>query len=79
MGIPVICNSGVGDVEEIVLNADAGFIVPAFSEKELLKAVEAIPQLLQKSPSAIRSAIENVFSLEKGVQSYLSCYRKVLK
>jgi glycosyltransferase involved in cell wall biosynthesis len=78
MGIPVIVNSGVGDVKQTVEEANAGYVVPGFSEDELGKAVEAIPALLQKSPVAIRQAVEHIYSLEKGIQSYLSCYRQVL-
>ena len=78
MGIPVICNSGVGDVEKIVRDADAGYIVHGFAERDLTSAVEAIPALLKKSPQRIRNAIETIYSLEKGVDAYRSCYRKAL-
>jgi glycosyltransferase involved in cell wall biosynthesis len=78
MGIPVIVNSGVGDVEQTVKNANAGYVLHDFKEDDFKKAVEAIPELLQKSPAAIRQAIEPVYNLEKGIQSYLSCYRQVL-
>jgi glycosyltransferase involved in cell wall biosynthesis len=78
MGIPVIVNSGVGDVEQTVKNANAGYVLHDFKEDDFKKAVEAIPELLQKSPAAIRRAIEPVYNLEKGIQSYLSCYRQVL-
>lgn len=78
MGIPVIVNSGVGDVEQTVKNANAGYVLHHFKEGDFEKAVEAIPQLLQKSPAAIRQAAEPIYSLEKGIQSYLSCYRQIL-
>jgi glycosyltransferase involved in cell wall biosynthesis len=78
MGIPVISNSGVGDVEQIIKNADAGYVLDNFSEADLEKAVAAIPSLLKKSPEAIRSAVKDVYSLENGIQLYLSSYRQVL-
>lgn len=78
MGIPVICNSGIGDVEEIVNSSEAGYVLKNFSATELTKAVEAIPELLQKSAGAIRQAAEKIYSLEHGVRSYSECYRKVL-
>ena len=34
MGIPVICNSGVGDVETIITNANAGFVLNGFFESD---------------------------------------------
>jgi glycosyltransferase involved in cell wall biosynthesis len=78
MGIPVIVNSGVGDVKQTVENANAGYVMHDFKEEDFEKAIEAIPELLQKSPAAIRQAIEPIYNLEKGIQSYLSCYRQVL-
>lgn len=78
MGIPVIVNSGVGDVERTVENAHAGYVLHDFKEMDFEKAVQAIPELLQRSPAAIRQAVEPVYSLEKGIQIYLSCYRQVL-
>jgi glycosyltransferase involved in cell wall biosynthesis len=79
MGIPVICNSGVGDVKQIVENADAGYVIDNFEKEDFEKAIMAIPRLMEKNPSSIRNAIENIYSLDKGIQSYLSAYRKVLK
>lgn len=78
MGIPVICNSGVGDVEQIVTGADAGFVVHHFTADAFAEAIKAIPELLQKSPAAIRAAVTPVYSLKKGVEQYASCYRTVL-
>ncbi len=78
MGIPVIVNSGVGDVQKIVDEAAAGYVLNDFTEKEFTKAVQAIPFLLQKSPSAIREAVKHTFSLESGIQSYYNCYKKIL-
>ena len=77
MGIPVICNSGVGDVESIVTNANAGHVLAGFSESDYKEAVNAIPELLKKSPSDIRNRIKDIFSLEKGIDSYLLCYRHI--
>ena len=78
MGIPVICNSGVGDVEQIVNSTSSGYVLDNFSEKDFERAIQSIPVLLQKSPLAIRNAVKDIFSLEKGIQSYFSCYRQVL-
>jgi glycogen synthase len=74
----VISNSGVGDVEEIIKNADAGFVVHEFTGKEFEEAVASIPHLLQKQPEQIRKAVEPVFSLDRGIALYLSCYQQIL-
>jgi len=78
MGIPVIVNSGVGDVQQTVENANAGYVLHHFKEENFERAVEAIPQIIERSPVAIRQAAEPIYSLEKGIQSYLSCYRQIL-
>jgi len=77
MGIPVICNSGVGDVEEIVRGTGSGFVIDAFKEKDFDEAIQAIPRLLQISPLSIRNAVKDIFSLQKGIESYLSCYLSI--
>jgi glycosyltransferase involved in cell wall biosynthesis len=78
MGIPVIVNSGVGDVKKIVTEARAGYVIDDFNVKSFSDAVDAIPGLLKIDPASIRSAVENTFSLSTGIQSYLSCYKKLL-
>lgn len=78
MGIPVIVNSGVGDVKEIVDQAEAGYVLNGFSDQEYEGAIHTIPILLKKSPADIRQATKQLYSLENGIQSYLACYRCVL-
>lgn len=78
MGIPVISNSGVGDVKSIVEDAEAGVVLDEFNDATYHAAVEAIPGLLRKEPAAIRAKVEAMYSLDTGVQAYLFCYRRVL-
>ncbi|MGI8892286.1 MAG: glycosyltransferase [Bacteroidia bacterium] len=78
MGIPVIVNSGVGDVKKIVTESKAGYVMKDFTPGSFDGAVEAIPELLKFEPSLIREAVKVTFSLDKGIASYLSCYKKLL-
>jgi glycosyltransferase involved in cell wall biosynthesis len=78
MGIPVIVNSGVGDVQQTVEKANAGFVLQNFNTEDFEKAINIVPELQKKSPAAIRTAVEPIYSLEKGIQQYLSCYQQVL-
>jgi len=78
MGIPVICNSGVGDVEQIVKQADAGYVLDEFTVDNYREAILSVPALMQKSAASIRNAVEGIYSLEKGVELYTNCYRSVL-
>jgi glycosyltransferase involved in cell wall biosynthesis len=77
MGIPVISNSGVGDVEEILNETNAGFIIHQFEKQEFLNATASIRYLLKKSPGAIRKPAEKIFSLDKGIAEYYRCYEEL--
>lgn len=76
MGIPVITNSGVGDVEAIVNEAEAGFVLHDFTSEDFAEAIAQIPDLLQKSPEKIREAVMPVYDLQEGIKQYAECYRK---
>lgn len=78
MGIPVIVNSGVGDVKEIVEKTGSGYVINNFTNPEFDKAIAAIPFLVQKDPGAIRAAAKNIYDLHKGIELYLQAYRKVI-
>jgi glycosyltransferase involved in cell wall biosynthesis len=78
MGIPVICNGGVGDVQQVVEDARAGIVLTGFHHENFKKAVAAIPALLQKEPSEIRNAVKHIYSLEQGIREYLFGYKQTL-
>jgi glycosyltransferase involved in cell wall biosynthesis len=78
MGIPVICNAGVGDVEEIVTKANAGIVIKDFTPEEYQNVVNCIPDLLNADALSIRNNICDLFSLEYGVTLYSKVYQKVL-
>lgn len=76
MGIPVIVNAGVGDVETVVNNADAGIVIREFNENGYRQAVAQIDQLVMKEPARIRSAVADTFSLDKGIEKYRDAYQQ---
>jgi len=79
MGIPVITNSGVGDMAEIVEKYQAGYVLPDFSEAAMLQIIHSIcdhPQPVDAA--AIRSGANAYYNLSDAVQSYAAVYRKVL-
>jgi glycosyltransferase involved in cell wall biosynthesis len=77
MGIPVICNSGVGDVEEIVEKSEGGHIMKSFTENDFKEAVKRIPELLEKDPEMIRKNIKDIYSLTNGVDLYFKAYSAI--
>lgn len=79
MGIPVICNSGVGDVESIVNKTNSGICVHDFSTDTLSKAVD---QILKHDPydhAGIRRSAYEIYDLQRGIESYCEVYDHLLK
>lgn len=77
MGIPVITNSGVGDVAQIVRSCDGGLVLNSFSQEaydEVAASLETFPANAQK----IRDAAQLIYSLDNAVQSYIELYKKIL-
>jgi len=76
MGIPVVANSGVGDVEEVIAGLAAGAIIHSFDEDAYAAAIEQIGSL-PSSPTEISVAAQAIFDLERGISSYDSIYREI--
>ncbi len=74
MGIPLICNAGVGDTDDIVLNSFAGDVVPNCT-------IDSYHQLFDYPATFDRTktmeGAEKYFSLEEGVKRYLSVYKAI--
>ncbi len=78
MGIPVITNSGVGDVGEIVKKYNSGFVIDEFSDSVYQSTTDSI--LLSKAfkTTEIKNGAKEVYSLEKAVNSYKEIYDLIL-
>jgi glycosyltransferase involved in cell wall biosynthesis len=80
MGIPVVCNSNVGDVEQQVLAAKAGVVIHTFETDAYEKSIALLQKdfvgIFQKEKS-LQYVKEN-FSLANGVKLYSEIYQEVL-
>jgi glycosyltransferase involved in cell wall biosynthesis len=76
MGLPVICNTGVGDVEQIVNEGGCGLAIDSFTPEAYKKAIDEIDVLLKTNPEQIRAAADRYFNLEEGVEQYRLAYTK---
>ncbi|MEX1192780.1 MAG: glycosyltransferase [Brumimicrobium sp.] len=74
MGVPIICNSGVGDTDEIVLKYNAGEIVESFNYKTYNKISLDFSKY---DKGKIIDGAHEVYSLKKGVQRYFDVYKQV--
>jgi glycosyltransferase involved in cell wall biosynthesis len=77
MGIPLICNGNVGDVEGLIKSENVGLVVNDFSNESYSKVVDEFEKLKDISKVHLREVSERHFSLEKGVEKYLKIYRSL--
>jgi len=75
MGLPVICNSGVGDVAEIVRDTQSGIAIDDFSPSSFEKVILLIPELLDKEAAAIRNRAIDYYTLDNAIKKYAEVYR----
>ncbi|MFN4122377.1 MAG: glycosyltransferase [Flavobacteriales bacterium] len=77
MGLPLICNAGVGDVEEIMKDAK-GVVVKEFDEKTLDHSLNRILTLIKSDKNVNRNCALKVYSLKDGIEKYAKVYASVL-
>lgn len=80
-GLPVVANSGVGDVARIIEQYNVGVLVEDGSAESMRLALQQLDELRKDPdlPVRCRYAAENVFSLEAGTQAYRELYWDILK
>ncbi|MFZ1785134.1 MAG: glycosyltransferase [Ferruginibacter sp.] len=78
MGIPVITNRGIGDVEEIIEHYRSGFVVKAFSEEEYAAVVDKIMAGVKFDPDSIRNGAVAFYALSAAIEKYRRLYDNVL-
>lgn len=76
LGIPIVCNSGVGDTSEIVKKYMSGVVIDAFNENAYKKAIDEIEQLRFEAES-IRFGALDYFDLEIAVHRYSILYKRL--
>lgn len=78
MGIPLICNSKVGDTDYIVKQYHSGILIENFNDANYDKAIETGIKLTVFNAENIREGARQFFSLEQGINQYEQVYKKVL-
>jgi glycosyltransferase involved in cell wall biosynthesis len=70
MGVPVVCNSGIGDCDEILGGTGAGIIVDPMTEEAFLDAATRLRAPDGLSGDQIRQVALDRLSLESGIARY---------
>lgn len=77
MGIPIICNTEVGDTDKVINDYQAGILVEDFSEDAYSKTVSLMNQ--EWSADKITEGARSFYSLENGIEKYATIYDSLLK
>lgn len=77
MGIPHICNGGVGDVDDILKGGEYGICLSELNAKSYRSAIQRMLQT-NLSSEKIRAKAEEFYSLESGVKKYAAIYAKLI-
>ena len=78
MGIPVITNSGVGDVEEIVTKYNAGYILNDFTGNSFTGVANQIIKGNKFNKAEIRNGAKDFYALETAIGRYRKIYLEIL-
>ena len=78
MGIPIICNSRIGDVDQIIHKSRAGILVDELDENNFVNAIQQLNELNLPEKIRIREEAINYFSLENGINLYRKVYLQLL-
>ena len=77
MGVPVICNIGIGDTDMIIRAYNSGLLINQLIESSYDQAISVYHQAHFES-SAIRKGAVHHFSLDEGIHRYKSVYERIL-
>jgi glycosyltransferase involved in cell wall biosynthesis len=77
MGIPVITNTGVGDVEGIVKKYNAGYVISDFTEKSFTHVIENLIAGNKFNKDEIRNGAKEFYTLETAVERYRKVYSEI--
>ena len=76
MGVPIVANKGVGDIETILQDQGLGVVLADFEDNSMAAAAK---QLLQTDYNRenIRTKAKELFALDKAVETYSQLYAKL--
>ena len=79
MGIPIVCNSGVGDVDIVMNKVMPELLVDNFNKNSYEQVADSLKEFVKnKDIDKIVKTSVDYFSLEKGIESYFQVYQSVL-
>ncbi|MCU0417884.1 MAG: glycosyltransferase [Cytophagaceae bacterium] len=77
LGIPVICNDGIGDMTEQMHTCKGGYVITSFANTAYQQAIDFICQNPLEVSQLDQYLVEH-FSLTSGINKYAAVYQKIL-
>ena len=77
MGIPVVCNSGVGDIDTFFEQENLGFLIKNFTNENYNLVVRQLTEIKKIKKERLRSFALQNFSLKIGIERYSEVYNKI--
>ena len=78
LGMPLICNTGVGDTDRVVEQCNAGALVSQFTDTDYDAVIDDLDNILALNKERIKAGAEAWYSLENGVQKYREVYANLI-
>lgn len=79
LGVPIVCNSGVGDVDIVMNETMPEFIIHEFKKSDYQKTInELLANDKRIDTEKIIQTSNSFFSLKNGVEKYYSVYQSIL-
>lgn len=77
MGIPIICNAGIGDSDTFITEEGCGALIDDFTQESYKKTAGRIENILNLPKNRLTDTAVKYFSLTKGVEKYADIYKKI--
>ncbi len=77
MGVPIIANAGVGDINEIMNNDNYGIIITELNKENYKIHANEIDKLQKIDKNKLKEGASKYYSLKKGVEKYFEIYKTI--
>ena len=78
MGVPIICNSGIGDTDEIIKRFNAGEVISDFSPTSYKEVLISLNRIVELNPKSIIEGAYQTYSLDNGIERYSKIYNDLV-
>ena len=77
VGLPVVCNVGIGDIEQQMQELNAGYLIGKLGPAAYRDVIEHLDDLLALRGEALRDRTRKALSLEFAAARYVDVYRQL--